>query len=78
MAISKKEDQNLDDCYQELFQFMNKLLEKYDAQMVAGTMVAQALRLYKSSLDKEGFDKMVGTIGESGPNIRPYEKPHIH
>ena len=78
MALSKKEDKNLDDCYHETFQFMTKMLEKYESQMVAGTMVAQALRLYKSSLDKEGFDKMVETIGESGPNIRPYEKPHIH
>ena len=75
---TKKEDNQLDDCYQETFRFMNKLLEKYDTQMVAGTMVAQALRLYKSSLDEEGFEKMGETIGESGPNIRPYEKPHIH
>ena len=78
MALSKKEDKGLDDCYQELFLMMNKLLEKYDSQMVAGTMVAQALRLYKSSLTEEGFEKMVETIGESGPNIQPYEKPHIH
>ena len=78
MAMTKKEDKNLDNVYQETFQFMNKMLEKHDPQMVAGTMVAQALRLYKSSLSDEGFLQMVETIGESGPDIRPYEKPHIH
>ena len=35
---------------------------KYNNQMIAGTMMAQALRLYKSNLTEEGFRAMVKSL----------------
>ena len=50
---------------------------KYSHQMVAGTMMAQALRIYKSTLTDDGFKGMIETIAESESNIEPYHKPTI-
>jgi hypothetical protein len=46
--------------------------------MVAGTMMAQALRIYKSTLDDEGFKGMIETIVESESKIQPYDKPTLN
>ena len=39
------ETKELNDCYQELFKTVIHLQAKYNNQMIAGTMMAQALRL---------------------------------
>jgi hypothetical protein len=75
--MNKKEDKKLDDCYQELFKMVVDLQLKYSHQMVAGTMMAQALRIYKSTLTDDGFKGMIETIAESESNIEPYHKPTI-
>tara|TARA_B100000745_G_scaffold237945_1_gene160797 strand:+ start:711 stop:941 length:231 start_codon:yes stop_codon:yes gene_type:complete len=74
----KKEDKKLNDCYQDLFKKVVDLQLKYPSQMIAGTMMAQALRIYKSTLDDEGFKGMIETIAESEHNIQPYNKPSIN
>ena len=74
----KKEDKKLNDCYEDLFKKVVDLQSKYSSQMIAGTMMAQALRIYKSTLDDKGFKGMIETIAESEPNIEPYNKPTIN
>ena len=74
----EKEDKKLNDCYQDLFKKVVDLQLKYPSQMIAGTMMAQALRIYKSTLDDEGFKGMIETIAESEHNIQPYNKPSIN
>jgi len=74
----KKEDKKLNDCYQDLFKKVVDLQLKYPSQMIAGTMMAQALRIYKSTLNDEGFKGMIETIAESEHNIQPYNKPTIN
>ena len=76
--MNKKEDKKLDDCYQELFEKVVALQMKYPNQMVAGTMMAQALRIYKSTLKDEDFKSMIETIVESESKIQPYDKPTIN
>ena len=71
----KKEDEKLNDCYQELFKTVVDMQAKYNNQMIAGTMMAQALRLYKTNLTEEGFRSMVQTIADSGDNIQPFDVP---
>ena len=78
VLMNKKEDKKLDDCYQELFKIVVDLQLKYPHQMVAGTMMAQALRIYKSTLDDEGFKGMIETIAESESKIQPYNKPTLN
>jgi len=73
-----KETKDLNDCYQELFKKVVDLQARYNNQMIAGTMMAQALRLYKSNLSEEGFKAMVETIADSGDTIEPFDPPTIN
>ena len=77
VLMNKKEDKKLDNCYQELFEKVVALQMKYPNQMVAGTMMAQALRIYKSTLTDDGFKGMIETIAESESKIEPYNKPTL-
>ena len=78
VLMNKKEDKKLDDCYQELFEKVVALQMKYPNQMVAGTMMAQALRIYKSTLKDDDFKSMIETIVESESKIQPYDKPTLN
>ena len=78
VLMNKKEDNKLNDCYQELFEKVVELQLKYPNQMVAGTMMAQALKIYKSTLDDEGFKSMIETIAESESKIEPYDRPTLN
>ena len=74
----KKEDEKLNDCYQELFKTVVDMQTRYNNQMIAGTMMAQALRLYKSNLTEEGFRAMVEVIASSSDTIEPFDAPTIN
>ena len=78
VLMNKKEDKKLNDCYQELFEKVVDLQMKYPTQMVAGNMIAQALRIYKSTLKDEEFKSMIETIVESESKIQPYNKPTLN
>ena len=73
-----KEAKDLNDCYQEIFKTVIDMQAKYNNQMIAGTMMAQALRLYKSNLTEEGFKSMVQTIADSSDTIEPFDVPTIN
>ena len=77
VVMIEKENKKLDDCYQELFEKVVELQSRYPTQMVAGNMMAQALRIYRSTLNDEGFMSMIETIAESESNIEPYNKPTL-
>ena len=76
--MKNKDDKKLNDCYQELFKKVIDLQLKYPNQMIAGTMIAQALRIYKSTLNDDGFKGMMETIFEKADEIEPYKKTQIH
>ena len=78
VVMTEKEDKKLNDCYQELFRKVIELQAKYPNQMIAGNMMAQALRLYKSTLDDKGFEMMVDTISESRNKIEPFDNPTLN
>ena len=78
VLMNKKEDKKLNDCYEELFKKVVDLQLKYPTQMIAGTMVAQALRIYKSTLKDDDFKSMIETIAESESKIQPYDKPTLN
>ena len=73
-----KETKELNDCYQELFKTVIDMQARYNNQMIAGTMMAQALRLYKSNLTEEGFRAMMEVIANSGDTIEPFDVPTIN
>ena len=74
----KNEDKKLNDCYQELFTTVIGMQTKYDNQIIAGTMMAQSLRLYKSHLTDEGFKSMVEVIASSSDAIEPFDIPTMN
>ena len=73
-----KETKELNDCYQELFKTVIDMQVRYNNQMIAGTMMAQALRIYKSNLTEEGFRAMVEVIASSSDTIEPFDTPTIN
>jgi dihydrofolate reductase len=59
--------------YKELADKTIDMLEKYnDDQLVASTLVAQGLRVYKSVLSEEEFKDMLKTIVNDAVKIKPF------
>ena len=68
----EKEAKELQEIYNKIFEQSVKHMKKYEPQMVAGTLMAIAIRLYKTSLSNDGFSEMLQTILDSESDIRPY------
>jgi len=68
----------LEDIYQDLWEHSMHLLEehKLPVEAVAGSLMAIALRLYKSSLSEENFNKMRDVIMET--DVEPYKRRKLH
>jgi hypothetical protein len=74
--MPSKDDKELKEVYNSVFNEVVKLIliEKKQTQIVAATLLAQALRLYKSSLNDDDFFRMMNSIPESIDNIKPYDE----
>ena len=79
LPMSKKEKE-LQDIYDKIFAESVKHMKKYEPQMVAGTLMAIAIRLYKTTLSDDGFSQMLQTVLDSEDKIKPYddEEDTIH
>jgi hypothetical protein len=55
-----------------------ELQGKYPSTMIAGSLVAQALRIYKTILNDEEFESMIDAIAKSQSKIEPYYKEVLH
>jgi len=67
------DDKSLQEAYNEIY---NKTMEmiikkKYEPQMIAGTLMAQALKMYKATLTDQDYIKMVEAIRVSALNLTP-------
>ena len=78
MADMFKKDKKLNDLYQKMYRDLNKLCEKNDPLMVAGIMMAQAIKIYKTALPKEDFERMMDTIADSKDIVKPLNTPTIN
>ena len=70
-------DEEVSGCYEELFTKVLELQGKYPDPMIAGNMMVQALRIYKSILNDEEFISMMEAIIESKSKIQPYDTPTL-
>jgi len=54
------------------------LLEEHDlpVEAVAGSLMAIAMRLYKTTLSEENFNKMKEVVMET--DVESYKKPRLH
>ena len=79
LMMPKNKDKELQDIYNKIFEQSVKHMKDYEPQMVAGTLMAIAIRLYKTKLSDEGFSQMLQTILDSEEDIRPYtDKETLH
>ena len=78
MAKSKEKD--FQEIYDKIFKESVDHMKTYEPQMVAGTLMAIAIRLYKTELSDDGFSEMLQTILDSEKDIKPYfdDKETIH
>ena len=76
----KDKSKELQDIYNKIFDQAVKHMKKHEPQMVAGTLMAIAIRLYKTSLSNDGFHEMLQTVVESEDEVKPYfdEEDTIH
>ena len=65
--------------YNEGFRLMTRLCRDYDSLAVSGVMLAQALRLYKTSLPIDDFDLLLDEIMATIKNdIKPFDIPTLN
>ena len=70
--MPKNKEKELQDIYNKVFDQAVRHMKKYEPQMVAGTLMAIAIRLYRTSLSDDGFSQMLQTVLDSEKDIKPY------
>ena len=74
-----KKEKQLKRIYDDFLDFlMKKLLQYEDSQMIASTMIAQALRLYKSTLNDKEYREMMNTVVKTSRSIKPFVIKTLH
>ena len=74
-----KKEKQLKHIYDDFLDFlMKKLLQYEDSQMIASTMIAQALRLYKSTLTDKEYREMMNTVVKTSRTIKPFVIQTLH
>ncbi len=73
----KHDDKELERIYNDIFGDAIEYMRAYEVQAVAGTYMAIAMRLYKTHLDEDEYERMIETVMES--EVKAYEnKGRIH
>ena len=78
--MAKNKEKELQDIYNKIFGQAIRHMKKHEPQMVAGTLMAIAIRLYKTQLSNDGFSEMLQTVLDSEKDVLPYfdDKETIH
>ena len=78
--MPKDKEKELQDIYNKIFAESVKHMKKYEPQMVAGTLMAIAIRLYKTTLSDDGFHSMLQTVLDAEDDVKSYfnDKETIH
>ena len=67
-------DEELNELYNKSFATNVQLSEEYSVLAVAGVLLGQAMRLYKTALNKNDFNEMVKLISDSSEDVKPYDE----
>ena len=80
MSKRTKKDLELEFIYNELFDKMVELVLRYnEPQMVASTMMAQSLRLYRTVFKTKGeYREVIETVLNQADKIQPYNHQTLH
>jgi hypothetical protein len=76
---SENNEKDLKILYSEMLEFViTKVIQYDDAQVVASTMMALALRLYKSSLTDAEFKDMLKIVVKNAKKIKAFDIARLH
>jgi hypothetical protein len=73
MSIVDKNPHCLEDLYAKYLQFTGIMLEEYKDIEIAGTMIAQALSMYRTVLPEEDYQCMVKSIYERRNDVKSFD-----
>ena len=76
--MSKEEDKQLQEAFDDLYRYAMIMGVKFPWQMIAATLVTIGLRLYKTVLDDEGYQKMTESITNSYDDIKKFKDETLH
>ena len=77
--MKKINTSDVNEVYNEVFRLMTRLCRDYDPLAVSGVMLAQALRLYKTTLPIDDFDLLLDEIMATIKNdIKPFDIPTLN
>ena len=65
----------LEKIYQEVFADAVDYMKDYEIQAVAATYMAIAMRLYKTHLEDDAYEKMIETVMET--EVKPYKPKRV-
>ena len=70
------EDKELEQIYNDIFGDAIEYMRDYEAQAVAATYMAIAMRLYKTHLDEDEYKSMIETVMDT--EVKPYKGSKLH
>ena len=69
-------DKELEQIYNDIFGDAVEYMRNYEAQSVAATYMAIAMRLYKTHLDDEEYKAMIQTVMDT--EVKPHKEKKLH
>jgi len=77
--MKKINQDDVDKVYNEVFRLMTRLCRDYEPLAVSGVMLAQALRLYKTTLPMEDFDLLIEEVMATvRDDVKPFDIPTLN
>ena len=72
MSITDNNPHSIEDLYAKYLQFTGIMLEEYKDIEIAGTMIAQALSMYRTVLPEEDYQRIVKSIYERRNDVKSF------
>ena len=77
--MKKLNQSEIDAVYNEVFKLMTRLCRDYEPLAVSGVMLAQALRLYKTTLPIGDFDLLIEEVMATvKDDVKPFDIPTLN
>ena len=77
--MKKITQSDVDVVYNEVFRLMTRLCRDYEPLAVSGVMLAQALRLYKTTLPTGDFDLLIEEVMATvRDDVKPFDIPTLN
>jgi hypothetical protein len=69
---------NIQEIYDRYMKFTDDMVGEYQSVLeIAAVMMAQALSIYKTTMDEEDFNRMVDNISSARDKVQKFERPNL-